>query len=222
MPQLKSVLLALSFALVPLAAAQAQIRSEPPLVETQDLLVLEALDQRFALPMPDWLNESQRQAGDVRSVIETVYVEDDTQALLEIFPKGESQALWTTLYGARITRQPNLALTDYRQAVMSAYGRNCKPEVTGFFQFGPDEGEILAPLGFVCGSYRDTLWGYQGLGEVMVISFRKSANGVAIVYQEWRGKSFDPAQAASWPVSTAVVEARARQLHRDAQLSALD
>lgn len=222
MPQLKSVLFALGVALLPITGAQAQIRSEPPLVETADGLVLEALEQRFALPLPDWLTEAQLEDGTVRAAVEAVYVEDETQALLEIFPKGESQALWTTLYGARITRQANLALTDYRQAVMSAYGRNCKPELTGFFQFGPDEGDILAPLGFVCGSYRDTLWGYQGLGEVMVVSFRKSPKGVAIVYQEWRGKSFDPAQPASWPVATAVVEARAHQLQRDASLSALD
>ncbi len=107
-------------------------------------------------------------------------------------------------------------------AVMSAYARNCKPELTGFFQLGPDEGESLAPLGFVCGSYLDTLSGYQGLGEVMVVSFRKSDRGIAIVYQEWRGKSFDPAQPASWPVATQTVEARANQLNSAAQLSALD
>ncbi|MCW5722375.1 MAG: hypothetical protein KIS86_14645 [Devosia sp.] len=222
MPQLKSVVLALALALLSAAGAQAQIRSEPPLVERDGELVLEALQQRFALPLPDWLDEAQRQSGEVRAQIEAVYLEDETQALLEIFPKGESQALWTTLYGARITRQTNVALADYRLGVMSAYARNCKPEVTGFFQFGVDEGDSLAPLGFVCGAYLDTLSGYRGLGEVMIVSFRKSEKGIGIIYQEWRGKSFDPAQPATWPVATATVEARAGQLHEGARLSALD
>jgi hypothetical protein len=214
--------IALMLSVVPAVSAQAQVRSEPPLVAEGDQLVLEAMDQRMVLPMPDWLSEAQRRDGDVRSHLEAVYVADETQALLEIYPKGESQALWSTLYGARITRQTNVSLVDYRAAVMSAYARNCKPELTGFFQLGPDEGESLAPLGFVCGSYLDTLSGYQGLGEVMVVSFRKSDRGIAIVYQEWRGKSFDPAQPASWPVATQTVEARANQLNSAAQLSALD
>lgn len=222
MPVNRFFAIALMLSVVPAVSAQAQVRSEPPLVTEGDQLVLEAMDQRMVLPMPDWLSEAQRQDGDVRAHLETVYVADDAQALLEIYPKGESQALWSTLYGARITRQTNVSLVDYRAAVMSAYARNCKPEVTGFFQLGPDEGESLAPLGFVCGSYLDTLTGYQGLGEVMVVSFRKSEKGIAIVYQEWRGKSFDPAQPASWPVATQTVEARANQLNSAAELSALD
>lgn len=222
MPVNRFFAIALMASVVPVVSAQAQVRSEPPLVAEGDQLVLEAMDQRMVLPMPDWLSEEQRKDGDVRAHLEATYIADETQALLEIYPKGESQALWSTLYGARLTRQTNVSLVDYRAAVMSAYARNCKPELTGFFQLGPDEGENLAPLGFVCGSYLDTLSGYQGLGEVMVVSFRKSDKGIAIVYQEWRGKSFDPAQPASWPVATQTVEARANQLNSAAQLSALD
>ncbi len=222
MPLNRFFALALMLSIVPAVSAQAQVRSEPPLVEEGGRLVLEAMDQRMVLPMPDWLSDAQRSDGNARDNVETVYIADETQALLEIYPKGESQALWTTLYGTRITRQTEVSLLDYRAAVMSAYARNCKPELTGFFQLGPDEGEKLAPLGFVCGSYLDNLTGYQGLGEVMVVSFRKSDRGIAIVYQEWRGKSFDPAQPGSWPVATATVEARANQLNSDAQLSALD
>lgn len=222
MPPLKTIVLALTLSVLPAAAALAQIRSEPPLVERDGQLVLEAMEQSLSMPMPNWLDADTRESGAVRSQVETVYVEDETQALLEIFPKGESQALWTTLYGARITRQAGLALTEYRQAVMAAYARNCKPEVTVFFQLAPDEGEDLAPLGFVCGAYRDTLIGYQGLGEVMIVRFSKSEKGVGIVYQEWRGKSFDPSQPANWPIAAEVVEARASELQQAASLSALD
>lgn len=222
MPLNRFFAVALMLTFVPAATAQAQIRSEPPLVQDGGQLVLEAMEQRMVLPMPDWLNDAQRNDANVRAHLEATYIADETQALLELYPKGESQALWTTLYGARITRQTDVSLTDYRAAVMAAYARNCKPELTGFFQLGPDEGETLAPLGFVCGSYLDNLTGYQGLGEVMVVSFRKSEKGIAIVYQEWRGKSFDPAQPSSWPVSTETVENRAIELNRTARLSALD
>ena len=56
------------------------------------------------------------------------------------------------------------------------------------------------------------LTGFAGKGEVMVMSFKKTDTGVAMVFQEWRGPAFDPATPASWPVATAVVEARAKQL----------
>src|SRR5690606_40874160 len=72
-----------------LVSAQAQVRSEPPLVAEGDQLVLEAMDQRMVLPMPDWLSEAQRRDGDVRSHLEAVYVADETQALLEIYRSEE-------------------------------------------------------------------------------------------------------------------------------------
>jgi hypothetical protein len=86
----------------------------------------------------------------------------------------------------------------------------------------PDEGEVLAPLGFVCGSHREDLPGYAGLGEVAIIAFMKTSTGVAIVFQEWRGKSFDPQVPSTWPVATDVVQARATQLKDQAALTPTD
>ena len=217
-----SRIVALSVALLAVAAsgpAMAQIRSEPPLTEQGNQLLLDTLGHKFALPLPDWLSSAERLSGNVKPLFDATFRSDENQALLEIYPKGETEALWKTLYGARITLEPSRPLSDYRNAVMFGYSQTCKPKLTGFFQFGEDEGDNLAPLGFVCGAYLDRLTGYAGEGEVMVMSFRKSDKGVAIVYQEWRGKAFDPSDPKTWPVATDVVEARAKQFQADSVLT---
>lgn len=212
-----SVLFAMGAATMP---ALAQIRSEAPITEEGGKLVLDAMGHHLALPRPDWLTGEDAALGRV----ETSFVAEEGQALLEIYPKGESEALWTTLYGARISQDENeRTLADYRAALMVLHANSCKPELTGFFQLGPDNGDNdLAPLGFVCGGYLDQYRTFAGLGEVMVASFGRSDTGVAIVYQEWRGKSFNPGDPKSWPVATEVVQARANQLKAEVALSKAD
>ncbi|PXA99772.1 hypothetical protein DMC47_01535 [Nostoc sp. 3335mG] len=217
MTSLRSVLLVcLAFAATP---ALAQIRSEAPLTETNGRLVLDALDHHLAMPLPDWVGSRENVVAEV----ETTFLAEDDQALLEIYPKGESEALWTILYGARISRdEEERTLADYRAALMILHANSCDPALTGFFQLGADDGDNLAPLGFVCGAYLPQYSAFAGLGEVMVASFRRSDTGVAIIYQEWRGKAFDPRDPQSWPVATDVVEARAAELQADAALSKAD
>lgn len=207
--------LLLATLVVPVAAQDA---SQPPLAEAGGALTLERLGHRLTMPMPDW----QAPSGPIDQQFEIRYVGDDRQAVVELRPKGETEALWNTLYGARITLGANRPLAQFRAAVMTGYAATCKPESTGFFQLQPDQGEVLAPLGFICGGYRDDLTGYAGLGEVAIMSFKKSATGVAIVFQEWRGKSFDPKTPSSWPVATNVVQARASQLQDQASLTPTD
>ncbi|MDB5536136.1 MAG: hypothetical protein JWP26_1932 [Devosia sp.] len=199
--------------------AWAQDASQPPLAEADGALTLDRLGHHLTMPMPDWLKEP---SGPIESQIEIRYVGDDRQAVVELRPKGETEALWNTLYGARITLGATRPLAQFRAAVMAGYAATCKPESTGFFQLQPDQGEVLAPLGFICGGYRDDLTGYRGLGEVAVMSFKKSTTGVAIVFQEWRGKSFDPKTPSTWPVATDVVQARATQLQDQAALTPTD
>lgn len=195
------------------APAQAQISGEPPLTQQGADLSLDALGHHLAMPLPDWLGDS----GDAIGAVETHYVSDDSQALLEIYPRGETQALWNTLYGARIALGPDRPLKALRSAIMISYSRTCQPALTGFFQFNADEGDELAPLGFVCGAYRDRL--HADLGVVMVIAFRKTTRGIAVVYQQWRGAAFNPATPAAWPVDTGVVQARAAQLQGQTMLT---
>lgn len=197
----------------------AQDASQPPLAEADGALTLDRLGHHLTMPMPNWL---QAPSGPIETQVEVRYVGDDRQAVVELRPKGETEALWNTLYGARITLAANRPLAQFRAAVMAGYAATCKPESTGFFQLQPDQGEVLAPLGFICGGYRDDLIGYSGLGEVAVMSFKKSTDGVAIVFQEWRGKSFDPKTPSSWPVATDVVQARATQLQDQAALTPTD
>lgn len=202
--------------------AFGQSAGEAPLVQDGNALRLTAVGHDFTLPLPDWLSAAERLSGNVQPLVETNYVADPNQALLEIFPKGQSSDKWTTLYGARITLEASRPLTDYRSAVMYGYSQTCNPKLSGFFQFGDDEGEDLAPLGYVCGAYLDRLEGYAGQGEVMVMAFEKTEKGVAIVYQEWRGPLFDPSDPTTWPVTTEALKARAEQLRTEAKLTLAD
>lgn len=202
--------------------ALAQIRSEPPLSDAAGGLVLQTQGYDLWLPAPDWLDAAAQQSGGVRPLIDAMFRATPEQALLEIYPRGEGQALWTTLYGARLSIGSGFTLKAYRDAVVAGFARTCRPDRTGFFQLGADEGDGLAPLGYACGAFDPRLRLYAGLGEVMVMSFRQQGDAVALIFQQWRGKAFDPSDAASWPVQTSVVEARARQLQAHPRLTRTD
>jgi len=190
-----------------------------PLSQEGETLVLETHAHRLVMPLPDWLSEAER-SGEALQLIDTEFTTNERQAVLRIRPKGEDAHNWRTLYAARITLEPERPLIDYRRSTMTGYAQICQPELTGFFQLGPDEGERLAPLGFVCGAFLDRLENLAGTGEVVIIAFKRTPEGIASVYQEWRGAPFDPTDPASWPVPTDVVETRARELQDDAQLLA--
>ncbi|GLQ56001.1 hypothetical protein GCM10010862_32600 [Devosia nitrariae] len=190
-----------------------------PLTQNGEALVLETHAHRLVLPLPDWLTDDER-AGETLPLVETMFSSSERQAILTITPKGETAETWRTLYAARITLEPDRALIDYRRSTMTGYARNCRPGLTGFFQLGEDRGEALAPLGFVCGAFLERLGNLIGMGEVAIISFKRTPAGIAAVYQEWRGDAFDPTDPTAWPVPTDVVELRARQLHDEAELIA--
>ncbi len=202
--------------------AWAQLRSEPPLVDQDGGLSLSAEGYELWLPAPDWLDQANSQSGTLRQQVDATFRAAPGEALLEIYPKGEGEALFSTLYGARISTDSSFTLKAYRDAVMAGFARNCRPDVTGFFQLGTDTEDALAPLGYVCGAFDSRLRTYSGLGEVMVMSFRGDGDTVALVFQQWRGKAFDPADPGAWPVETSQVEARARQLQAEPRLSRAD
>lgn len=202
-----------------LPATAQNAPDQPPLAEADGVLTLDRLGHHLTMPMPDWL---EAPSGPIASQVEIRYVGDDRQAAVEIRPKGENEALWSTLYGARITVGADQPLAKFRSAVMMGYAATCQRAQTGFFQLQPDQGEVLAPLGFICGAYRDDLAGYAGLGEVSIMSFKKTATGFATVFEQWRGKAFDPKTPSTWPVATDVVQARATQLQDQAALTPTD
>lgn len=215
----KLCLASLMLAALMLPAAAQSAADTPPLAEADGALTLDRLGQHLTMPMPDWLESP---SGPIESQVEIRYVGDDRQALVELRPKGESQALWNTLYGARILIGPDRPLAQFRSLVMKNYAATCQRALTGFFQLQPDQGDVLAPLGFICGAYRDGIAGYQGLGAVAVMSFKRTATGFAVVFQSWRGKAFDPKTPATWPVPTDVVQARANQLQEQSALASTD
>ncbi|WP_152664691.1 hypothetical protein [Devosia geojensis] len=199
--------------------AGAQESAAAPLTQEGRTLVLDSHAHRLVMPLPDWFSDSER-AGEALPLIETEFTTNERQAVLRIRPKGENAQNWRTLYAARITLEPERPLLDYRRSTMMGYAQICQPELTGFFQLGPDEGETLAPTGFVCGAFLDRLENLAGTGEVVIMSFKRTPEGIASVYQEWRGEPFDPTDPSSWPVPTQVVETRARELQQEAQLLA--
>jgi hypothetical protein len=202
-----------------LPAMAQEAAGQPPLAEADGALTLDRLAHHLSMPMPDWLDAP---SGPIESQVQISYAGDARQASVELRPRGETPALWTTLYGARITLTSDRTLLQLRTSTMASYAATCKPPTTGFFQLQPDQGEVLAPLGFICGSYRDDLAGHAGLGAVAIMAFQKTPTGVAVVFQEWRGKSFDPQTPSTWPVATTVVQARAAQLQDQVVLTPTD
>lgn len=210
----------LLFALALLAAAPAFAQDAPKLDRDGVNLRFEALGHRFVLPTPDWVTPAERLSPDLLKLVESNTYGDATQAFVEFFPKGESVDKWTTTYAARLTLQPGRSLDDYRRATMYGYSQICKDEALGFFNFGEETETFFPALGMACGAYKDN-GKLRGLGEVMVAVFRKTETGIAMVYQEWKGRAFDPSDPKTWPVAADVFQARAKELQEVVGLEAV-
>jgi hypothetical protein len=203
-----------------LVLATAALHAEETAIVQQEgaAFSFSAAGHRIVMPLPDWLSAAERLSADVLGKVEHNTYADGQQAFVEFFPSGQSIDNWTTTYAARITNDSTRSLSDYRAATIVGYSKPCKPEATGVFQFGEETPDFFPALAFVCGAYLDTIATLKGQGEVMVSVFRKTGTGVAVVYQEWKGPAFDPSNPATWPVSRADLEARAKQLQDDTEL----
>jgi len=204
---MRTLLLALA-----LLAISPSIAEEPPTLGRDGVnLSFSALGHRFVLQTPDWLAPAQRLSPDLLPLLESNTYGDANQAFVEFFPKGQSVDDWTTTYAARLTLQPGRSLDDYRRATMYGYSQICKEEALGFFNFGEETDTFFPALGMACGAYKDN-GKLRGLGEVMVAVFRKTDTGIAMIYQEWKGRAFDPSDPTTWPVDAKAFQARAKEL----------
>jgi hypothetical protein len=201
--------------------ALAQTAGRLPFAFSEGQLVLESLGQTLTLPAPDWTEDADS-AEELAELVSTRFVEESGQAHLEIYRRGEGEAFWTTLYGARLSNQASTDLASFRSVVINVYAQSCKPETVALFQLEPDEDDRLPPVGYVCGAYMDGFTDFAGQGEVMVMGFYKSASGVGMVYQEWRGEAFDAANPATWPIAAEVVEDQMARLSAGVTLTATD
>lgn len=217
----KHALAIAAFLAIATTGAQAQMAGALPFAIENGLLVLDTLGQRLTMPPPDWADATQGPEA-FSELVSTRFLEESGQAHLEIYQRGEGEAFWSTLYGARVTNQPGLSLTDFRATVINVYARSCNPETVALFQLEPDQPDMLPPVGYVCGAYLDGFSDFAGQGEVMIMGFYKSAAGVGMVYQEWRGEAFDAADPASWPVAAEAVEAHMARLQSDVSLTTPD
>lgn len=221
MSLMKHVPAALAASVLAMAPAMAQGTAALPFTSENGKLVLETMGQKLTLPLPSWAADAE----DLEALAETStsrFVEEDNQAHLEIYRRGEGEAFWSTLYGARISNQADMNLVDFRELVINVYAQACQPETVALFQLEPDGADQLPPLGYVCGAYLDSFTDFAGQGEVMVVGFYKSAKGVGMVYQEWRGDAFDATNPASWPVPGNVVEEHMARLASEVTLSVAD
>lgn len=203
------------------AGAAAQVAGALPFTSENGQLILETLGQRLSLPAPDWVEDTSS-ADALAEAVSTRFLEESGQAHLEIYPRGEGEAFWSTLYGARVSNQAGMSLAEFRSVVINVYAQSCQPETVALFQLEPDDGDRLPPVGYVCGAYLDSFADFAGQGEVMVMGFYKSEVGLGMVYQEWRGDAFDASTPSSWPVPAEVVEAHMARLATDVTLTLAD
>lgn len=203
------------------APALAQTGPALPFTSENGLLALEALGQRLVLPRPDWVDAGADMAS-LAEQVSTRFFEDFGQAQLTIYKRGEGEAFWSTLYGARISDQTNMELAEFRSRVVNVYAQSCDPDTVALFQLEPDTEDALPPLGYVCGAYLEAFTDFAGQGEVMVMGFYKSDAGLGLVFQEWRGEAFDASTPSSWPVPAETVEARMAQFKSEVSLTLVD
>ena len=217
----KCVLALLAAMTMASSPALAQVEGSLPFTRADGHLVLQTLGQTLTLPVPDWALETTSEA-ELAELVSTRFLEESGQAHLEIYRRGEGEAFWTTLYGARISNQTDMSLADFRSVVINVYAQSCDPEGVALFQLEPDQEDILPPVGYVCGAYLEGFTDFEGQGEVMVMGFYKSPKGVGMVYQEWRGEAFDASDPASWPVEAQAVQDYMARLKTEVTLTAAD
>lgn len=217
----KRALVPLAIVVLAIEPGMAQSAAALPFASEDGQLVLETLGQKLTLPPPNWVEEDIT-PDTLAEQISTRFLEESGQAHLEIYPRGEGEAFWTRLYGARVSNQSNMALAQFRSVVINVYAQSCQPETVALFQLEPDNGDVLPPMGYVCGAYLDSFVDFAGQGEVMVMGFYKSDAGVGMVYQEWRGEAFDASDPATWPVAAEVVEGQIAQFASAVTLTLAD
>jgi hypothetical protein len=216
---LRRPLIAVCFVCV--APAFAQGLGDAPLSEVNGQLALDALGQRLVMPMPDWA-EGATTLVELSDRALARYTEADGQAQLEMYRAGENEKFWTTLYGARLSTRASMSLQDFRSSVINVYAQGCDPDTIALFQLEADVGDVLPPLGYVCGAYADHIIDFVGEGEVMIMGFYRSEVGIGMVYQEWRTPRFDAAKTETWPISPDEIEQRITQLKEQVSLLRAD
>lgn len=216
---LKTVIFVLFAGVLLVSPAWAQA---VPVTKSEAGLAFAALGHTLSFPLPDWLSAEEQGAADPLPLLESTSRDDGKEAVVEFVPKGQSFDAWTMRYAVRVILQPERTLEDLRQQVVLELSQTCKPDLTGFFQFGEEEPGAPPALGFACGGFLDSIAGLSGQGEIAVIAFKRSDKGLATIVEEWRGPAFDPSAPASWPIATTIVQNRADRLHAASELQATE
>lgn len=181
-------------------------------------LVLEAQGHQFFVALPAWFAQNEDMTLDDQ---ELIISGDKNSTRFEILPKGQNADSWTHMYGARIVLEPERDLAEYRSAAAYGYALTCHGETGQYFLADQDTDEQIAPLIFICGRFVPEA-GRPGEGEIMVMAFRRTDKGIAVVYEEFRTRAFNGKDQAAWPISGPSMVERANQLLASAALEKLD
>lgn len=199
---------------VPVLAQDANAR----VGQSGDQLVYEAEGHRFTTALPAWIAVDEDLGLEDAEVIITG---DENSTRFEIVPAGENAETWTYMFGVRIVLEPERDLTEYRQAAAFGYAMSCDGATGQFFLTDADTETEVSPLVFVCGEFVPAA-NRPGEGQVMVLGFRRTDEGIAVVYEEFRTPEFDGRDQSAWPVSgTALVE-RGRNILAQSELTLID
>ncbi len=216
---LNLVRITVASALLVLPSATALAQDENARVgQSGDQLVYEAEGHRFTTALPAWIAVDEDLGLEDAEVIITG---DDNSTRFEIVPKGENADTWTHMFGVRIVLEPERDLTVYRQAAAFGYAMSCDGSTGQFFLTDEDTPTEVSPLVFICGEFVPEA-NRPGEGQVMVLGFRRTDEGIAVVYEEFRTPEFDGKDQADWPVAgTALVE-RGRDIFAQSELTLID
>ena len=179
-------------------------------------LVYEAEGHRFTSVRPLWFAE-----GATLEDYNVIISGDENSTRFEIVRAEDDAQTWTYMYGMRIVREPERDLADYRRAAAYGYALSCEGETGQIFLTDADTETEVAPLIFVCGRFIPSA-NRDGEGEMMAMAFRRTDEGIAVVYEEYRTGEFDGRDQTTWPINGTSIAARARQLLAGAELTLLD
>lgn len=212
---MKRFLLALIFAAsaAPALGQASDPALEAALSEENGALVYRVLGQELTFPLPRW-----GQAPVPLADLQRFAAGNAEEALIEVLPQGQRFEAWGQLHWARVAADRRITLEQMRAYTVSGFSEICRPEETKYFIARQDAADTVAPLVFVCGAHARG-FGLDGLGEVMIAAYRRSAAGVAVVTTEWRGPAFTIADLATWPISPQGLIARANALDAGTSLT---
>jgi len=135
--------------------------------------------------------------------------------LVEQIPKGESFEAWSQLYAINGTYLPNaqnLTIKQFANLNMGSFSQACGRENISITKLEDSTSALTIILFCAASPHGPVKLGYgPDKGEIALMTFRRQDDTFIKVYHEWRGKQFDAADNATWPVTPTVLNEMIRR-----------